>query len=470
MQVSSRFKTLLCAVAVGCCLAPLSGFAARASVASVLTHMKALTPERTDDVSLREDVGAVALDGDVFERLALDRTDLRVLDAQGTEIPMLLRRSEELKAVTRVTTHRARITAFVRQQDAPTVVRAELPGKKIHRLHAIELAVPIKNFERQVTVSVSTDMEQWTEVATLVPIYDYTRFVDLRRTTIAFEPTDARGIKLAISSITDEVLSPLTEITREIHAASTVAEFRKTSTVRVDFRIDAITARERVSGTPNRKTISRPVPVTELALKQHEGRQETTVTFQTRRQPVKRLVLASATSNFSRRVTLEGRWSAGEGAWQTLATGQLSQIGIRNHSSKALALSLAKEARCGEYRLVIRNQDSPPLSDIGVSLAGPVYECVFFLEPAASVSLYYGGNHSSAPHYDIAAVLSGAPSYECKIFGLEEEEINPDYRILARTRTALSWRILFILAITLAVLGLSWTIIHMAKGIKLDVE
>ncbi len=457
-------RLLLC----GCLLAP-AAWAGNSDAVALLTHMKTLTAERDEVARPRRGVGAVPLDAAVFERLAEDRADLRVCAAGLTEIPVLLRRREQLMATTRLVSHRATITAFTPAESGPATLEATLPGNQHRRLHAIELSVPIRDFERLVTVAVSMDLQNWTEVATRVPIYDYTRFVDLRRTLITFDPVEARAIRLTISSITEEKLSPLTEITRESRGeAGVLAEFRKTNTTRVDFRIDAITARERRVTESVRKPVSVPVPLTAMSIAQRVARQESVITLQTRRQPVTTLTLASATANFSRRVVLEGRWEAGKGAWQPLARGTLSQISIRNHSSKSLTLSLPKEARCGEYRLVVHNQDSPPLDAPAVTLGGPAYECVFFLEHATPYTLYYGGHRALAPHYDIATVLARAPSYECKRFRLDDEQSNPDYRMLARTRSALSWRLLFGLAITIAVLGLCWVIIHMAKGIKLE--
>jgi hypothetical protein len=462
----NRLSPLLIAA---CLVLPLATRAADTGAVALFTHTKTLTAQRDEEALPRRDVGAAPLDGDVFERLDPDRADLRVFDSELTEIPMLLRRSEELKRTTRMVTHQAAITAFTPSTTGPSTLEARLPGDKLRRLHAVELSVPIRDFERVVSVSVSTDGQTWTEVATGVPIYDYTRFVQLRRTLIDFDPVEARFIRLSISSISEDKLSPLTEITRENRvAAGTVAEFRKTSTVRVDFKINAITAHERVSSKPSRKVVSAPVPVSGMAVNQYANRQETVLTFRTRRQPVKQLTLTSVTANFSRRAVLEGRWKAGEGTWSRLASGALSQISIRNHSTRALTLQLPAEARCAEYRLVIRNQDSPPLSDLGVSLSGPVYECVFFLEHNPPFSLYYGGARVSLPRYDIADVLARAPSYECKGFRPDAEQPNPHYRKLARARTSLSWRIVFVAAIAIAVLALSWVIIHMAKGIKLD--
>ena len=451
------------------CVAAPVGWGANGDAVALLTHMKTLSAERDEAASPRRDVGAVPLDADVYERLAEDRADLRVCADGETEIPMLLRRREQLKPVTRLVSHRADITAFTPAASGAATLEARLPGAAAHRLHAIELSIPIRDFERLVTVSVSLDGKLWREVASNVPIYDYTRFVDLRRTVVGFDPVEARSIRLTLSSITEETLSPLTEITREIRGeAGVVAEFRKRNTTRVDFRIDRIVAHERLVTASARKPVAVDVALTAMAVKQHAGRQESVISLQTRREPVRALTLASETANFSRRVVLEGRWEAGQGSWQVLARGSLSQISILNHASRSLTLALPVEARCGEYRLVVKNQDSPPLTAPVVSLSGPAYECVFFLEDAASYTLYYGGHRATAPRYDIATVLGRAPSYECKRFGLDEEETNPDYRVLARTREAVSWRLLFIVANVIAVLGLSWIIIHMAKGIKLD--
>ena len=64
------------------------------------------------------------------------------------------------------------------------------------------------------------------------------------------------------------------------------------------------------------------------------------------------------------------------------------------------------EHRQDEYRIMIRNEDNPPLKITGVKTRGNVYRAVFLAAENETYHLYYGSDQAKPPKYEAMAVLA----------------------------------------------------------------
>ncbi|HSN55533.1 MAG TPA: hypothetical protein VLT32_12720, partial [Candidatus Sulfomarinibacteraceae bacterium] len=117
-----------------------------------------------------------------------------------------------------------------------------------------------------------------------------------------------------------------------------------------------------------------------------------------------RLLVATATGTFHRRVTV---WDQGPGAdVEPLGGGEILRV-------EALApvevLEVPVRPPGGDrLRVVIDNRDSPPLEDLAVAAVLPRPVLVFSLPEAMSeVTLLFGGGRAQRPHYDLVALDPG---------------------------------------------------------------
>ncbi len=115
----------------------------------------------------------------------------------------------------------------------------------------------------------------------------------------------------------------------------------------------------------------------------------------------RRLAISTSTGTFHRRVTV---WDEGPGADpEPLAASVVLRVAAL---APVEVLEIPLRAPRGDrLRLVIDDQESPPLENVSVAALMPRPVLVFPLpEGALSATLYFGGGRAHRPHYDLAAL------------------------------------------------------------------
>ncbi len=120
-------------------------------------------------------------------------------------------------------------------------------------------------------------------------------------------------------------------------------------------------------------------------------------------QPITEFDLETTSSNFSRPVRVEV--PAERGGWREVGRGKVSIIEYDEFGDRSTTIAFP-EQRAAEYRIVIINEDNPPLENLGVSARGNVYRAVFLAEAGRAYRLVYGSPKARRPDYDAAAVLA----------------------------------------------------------------
>jgi hypothetical protein len=115
----------------------------------------------------------------------------------------------------------------------------------------------------------------------------------------------------------------------------------------------------------------------------------------------RRLMISTSTDTFHRRVTV---WDEGPGARpDALGVATILQVAA---IAPVAVLEVPMQAPRGDrLRLVVENQDSPPLDDLSVSALMPRPVLVFSMpEASLEAKLYFGGGRARRPRYDLAAL------------------------------------------------------------------
>ncbi len=414
------------------------------------------------------EVAAVIVDADIFDTLDDRMANLRLFDNANREQPFLIR---PLISV--------RTTTFHRDFAAPAPVASfrELPGNRIevtvnrdpdrHRPvpSALRLESGLRNFEKQVTVSASRDGRTWTVLATHEAIYDYSRFVDIRKDTIWFPPADFTQFRLDISNITEKKDSPLVEIIRQTRGSQVESESEATSFRKEPFRIERIVFVE--SGTET--TRSGTPETNEFAIagwtvtNDVENRQ-TAIEFQTRRQPLIALRIGTDDLNFSRVVRIEATDSTDRKTWQRIGGERISRVHAGAIRQDRLTIPIGGEFRRRFYRVIISNEDNPPLTINKVTAVENRYETLFFPKAGQPYRILYGGEDGVPPRYDIGDVLAACPAESAVRWTLGAETKNPLFKP-ARGGPALSGKAILTVAVAAMVLVLVILIARLARKI-----
>jgi hypothetical protein len=123
------------------------------------------------------------------------------------------------------------------------------------------------------------------------------------------------------------------------------------------------------------------------------------------RLPLTGFKLKINTGNFSRSAEVQIQQRHGvESRLQTIASGVLQAVHFQDINRENTELTFPEQRRA-HYRIVVQNQDNPPLAIAGVSGSGNAYQLVFLPQADKTYRLYYGAEQFALPVYDTAAIL-----------------------------------------------------------------
>ncbi|MEI7881284.1 MAG: DUF3999 family protein [bacterium] len=409
------------------------------------------------------EIGSFTLDAELFDGLDVPPANLRLFDGAGQETPFLIRLKVPLRTIE--TLHPfapARIESF-RTLDNNRIEMLVERDPKHPQPAALQFESSVRNFEKLVTVSGSMDRQLWTVLATNEPIYDYSRFVDVRRDRIPLTIGNYRWYRIEVSNITENKDSPLVEIIRQTRGSQIANETEATSFRREPFRMDRITFLERHTSVESGDPETREREISNWVVNQDQPKQQTILTFSTPREPLAAMVLITEEANFSRAVTLEGRATEQE-AWQTLASGRITRIRAGMVQQDSMTLTLPREYRGRYFRLTLQNQDNPPLIFAGLRARYNTYEGLFFPKAGASYRVYFGGTEIPAPRYDVATVLSGIPAGSGAPWTAGAAQPNPEFK--KQRAPLMSGKTMLTAALILMIAILGPIIIKLARKIS----
>ena len=340
----------------------------------------------------REGLVEVAPDREVFAEAASGLVDLRIIAGDGTEIPYKLE-------VSRGERQRISIPVTVRDKGYVRGEYTTLTGELAQEgtLHnEIEIVTPAANFLRKVAVEASDDLVTWATIAQQ-EIYDFTvkeRGFTTRDTRVKYPESTASYLRLRIA---DDAEGPV-----EMSGA-TVFFVKETQT-------------REVSWTASISSIS-----------QDADRRTTLVEVDlgTRGLPSHRLVIEVSDVNFYREVDLQT--SADGVQWRPL--GSRSAI-FAYDTLKFVGSNLVvthPEITSRRVRIIIHNEDNPPLDVQRVEVYGVLRTLVFSADPRRSYSLYYGNAEARRPSYDIERVLPYLATEELPEAQLGPQADNPQF-------------------------------------------
>ena len=318
--------------------------------------------------------------------------DIRVIADDGTEVPYSsdIGRGERQRTPFPVSIRdqgyvQGRYTSFV----------ADL-GREGLLHNEIEVLTPSSNFRRTAVVESSNDGVTWARMAEQ-QVFDFTvreRSFTTRDTRVRYTDSTRRYLRVEVA---DDGEGPL-----EITGAT------------VFF----------VKESPAREVLW---PAAVLGIRQDSERHLTLVEVDVGVQgiPSRRMVLKVPDVNFYREVMLEA--SSDRVEWRTLVPKDaIYAYDTPKFVGSGLALAYP-EATSRYFRIVILNEDNPPLDVQGAEVWGLQHRLVFSADPRRSYSLYYGNPKAGKPSYDIERVFPYLVTQELPQASLGPQAENPQF-------------------------------------------
>ena len=308
-------------------------------------------------------------DAEVYANSSPGLIDLRIIAADGTEIPYKFE-------VSKSKPQRSSFPLALRDKGyVPgqyTTFIADLGRERV--LHnEIEILTPSSNFRRTATVEASDDGATWARVAEQ-EVYDFTvKEIPLttRDTHVKYTDSTARYLRVRVA---DEGEGPL-----EIVGA-TVFFVKETPAREVSWSASVLGA--------TRDAESRTT-VVDVDLG-YDGL------------PSHRLEVRVPDVNFYREVNLET--SSDREEWHTVTHAAIYAYDTPRFVGNSLTVTYP-ETTSRYLRLTIFDEDNPPLDVQGVKAWGLGRRLLFSAEPSRSYKLYYGNAEALRPSYDIERVF-----------------------------------------------------------------
>lgn len=309
-------------------------------------------------------------DIEVFAGAANGLADLRIISSENKEIPYKLEVSQA---------EHERTSFPVSLQDkgyipgSYNIFTADL-GKEGILHNEIEFQTPAADFRRQATVETSNDASTWMQVAEQT-VYAFTvkeRSFTTRNTSVRYPDSTARYLRVRIADGGEGSL----EIT-----GATVFFTKETPAREINWPASILETSSNAKGL----TTNVVIDLGSAGL------------------PSYRLYFNITDANFYREVSLEA--SPDRQSWDTiLPHDEIYGFETPKFTGKSLGITYP-ETTSRYLRLVIHDEDSPPLTIEWVKVLGLSRRLVFAADPQQSYKLYYGNAEAQRPSYDIERVF-----------------------------------------------------------------
>jgi uncharacterized protein DUF3999 len=290
--------------------------------------------------------------------------DLRIIDSSGTQVPYLIERLlPDSESTTRPTEFRSTVENGATQLNLKTGTGAPIIG--------VSLETPSTQFMKAADVEGSNDRKIWTKLAGGESLFQLPNGATKLRVSL---PEGAwQFLRITI----DDLGSPPIPFTgAQLHKARTTAP---TESVAVTIK-----SRDESPGT------------TRLAL--DLGAANLTLGS---------LRIESNEPVFTRAVTLAVPEVSDDGIRERNVTDAvIYRVNVKGKDESHLEISLESQIQTRELLVLIRNEDSPPISIDAVRADRRLVRLTFFANQPGQYSLLSGNNQSVAPRYDLSA-LSG---------------------------------------------------------------
>lgn len=346
---------------------------------------------------------SVLLDAPVYSASHVDFRDLRLIDEHGVETPYWLRKKASSKLViSRLPIRSEKANVQISAPEGfeitialkPTTINAD----------GLTIVTDQKDFEYIFQVLGSNDGEHWQVLVEQAQIYDYSRFMTFGKRDIKLPPNQYRHFKIIVDRAIKEQTSAFTELRRTLQGAYELERNETIDIHREPLHIKRIDFWHNKSETHADIEQRFDYPISNYTITHNKKKKTTLIDFEANLLPLKAIKLAVSTPNFSREAEVQVPVKQGiESRMQTIARGKLEALRFKSLKHERLTINFPEQRR-QHYRIVLFDQDNPPLEINSVTGIGPGYQLLFIPQKGQHFRLQYGAEKAAKPIYDTAPI------------------------------------------------------------------
>ena len=329
---------------------------------------------------------SVPIAGQVTARARSGWPDLRIVDAEGREVPYVLHARHDARSQER------RPSRLLEPSVVPgqyTQAIADLgAASRVHNAVTLGLEGD-QDLLSWVEVAMSSDLATWRVVRERAPVYRLHREGMGAQLVVTYPGSPSRYIRL-----------------RVLDGAGT----HRIATIEVAYEV--VTAAERV-----------PAGIT-LTRVEGTPRQSTWMAGPETAPPLSEVRFTTARDAFHRPVRIE--MSDDGQRWTWVASGQIFRM-IEGGVPRARLSVTFPESAARRWRVTVLDGDDAPLADLKPELYAVPRRVVFRYESGRQYRLVYGNTRAVVPQYDLSRLTDAAALDAAEPAGLGSEALNPAY-------------------------------------------
>jgi hypothetical protein len=413
----------------------------------------------------QQELLTVPLDSRIYAATGDGFPDLRLVDQNGAETPYLLQKAAETRAETKRISCNSRLLALKKKNKTIEIyLRLD---KNEQNADGLTVVTPLADFEHRVQIFGSNDGKSWSSLVEDAQIFDYSSYMPIANRDISLPANAYRQFKLVVEEAMHTREAELKELTRTLRGEEEMTRSERIDLHRIPLKIERIDSwRNHTEVLP--ETDKRfEYPVAEYKITEGKKKQATLIDVTTLREPLTGFTLHTATDNFTRSAVVQIPIRQGiETSMQVIGSALLESLHFRDIKREQTAVSFP-EQRQKTYRIVLSNQDNPPLAVTGITGTGPGYNLIFLPSPGKTYRLHYGSEKAKRPVYDTGPIqellrrgYKGIPAE----LGPESAEASvPETLDFAKLLNS-QWFLGMAVALMVVVLG--WVLVRAGKRIE----
>lgn len=411
---------------------------------------------------------AVPFDAPIYAASTDGFSDLRLIDQDGVETPYWLQKIADQKTVIQALPSRSETILLEKNGTDGISVTVKLAADAAPA-DGLSIVTPQHDFEYTLQIQGSVDGQTWQLLDGNAAIYDYSRYMAIAKRDISLPSNTCRYFKIIIANAKQTRADGLQELTRTLYGDEEVQRSEQTELHNEPLHIGRIDFWHNQAQTLPAAERQFVYPMAAFQISQEAGHKTTVIDISAAREPLTGFSLQIQTANFNRQAQVQiALPGGGNPPVQTIGDATLQALHFKdiNHEQTLVAFP---ERRQSHYRIVIDNQDNPPLTISAVNGIGHGYQLLFLPQADQSYRLQYGNAQATTPHYDTAPIQELLRlGYSATVAALGPEIAGPPvtHRLdLSDISQLLDSRWFLGAAISLMVLVLAWSLYRLGKRV-----
>ena len=249
---------------------------------------------------------AVTLPDDVFAAARKDFNGVRIVDAQGREVPRIIRRAAAQEVTVRQyeTLYPGAAVELTPHPEGELEVVVTVPENH-PPIEGLRIGTPLTNFEQSARVFTGEDGAEWQPLVEEAVLCDYSQWMNVRNLEIAFPRPASRRLRIVFSEPSIEKAREWRDEVRRLRDGNEVERTEGTRVERVPFRVDRIESWHNIVETGKTEPLQRETSPAEFRVESDRSRKATVVTVKMGRRPLVGLIVETKDRNFRRSVKVE---------------------------------------------------------------------------------------------------------------------------------------------------------------------